>query len=157
MIPRLNLTYLPHRVKQLGVSLVELILTIVIISVALTGILSVVNQAVSHSADPLLQRQAIAIAESYLEEIILLPVTASPDVSVAGNRATFDNIADYDGLNDTGAIDQNGNAIVGLESYNIAVNVNAVIINNVNMQKIIVTVSRPATDTITLTGYRANY
>jgi MSHA pilin protein MshD len=157
LIPRLNLTYLPHRVKQLGVSLVELILTIVIISVALTGILSVVNQAVSHSADPLLQRQAIAIAESYLEEIILLPVTASPDVSVAGNRATFDNIADYDGLNDTGAIDQNGNAIVGLESYNIAVNVNAVIINNVNMQKIIVTVSRPATDTITLTGYRANY
>lgn len=143
--------------KQVGASLVELILTIVIISVALTGILSVVNQAVSHSADPMLQRQAIAIAESYLEEIMLLPVTATPDTSVAGNRSSYDNIDDYNGLNNTGAIDQNGNAIVGLGSYSIAVVTSNITLSSVAMKKITVTVSRPSTDTITLSGYRANY
>jgi MSHA pilin protein MshD len=146
-----------YQLKQLGATLVELILTIVIISVALTGILSVVNQAVSYSADPMVQRQAIAIAESYLEEIMLLPVTANPDTSVAGNRSTFDNIDDYNGLNDSGATDQNDNAIVGLENYTITAVVSDITLSGVAMKKIAITVTRPGTDTITLAGYRANY
>ena len=56
---------------QSGVTLVELILSMVIISIALTGVFSVMNLTVSHSADPVVNHQAIAVAEACLEEILL--------------------------------------------------------------------------------------
>ncbi|NOQ93959.1 MAG: prepilin-type N-terminal cleavage/methylation domain-containing protein [Methylophaga sp.] len=143
--------------KVRGATLIELIITIIVIGIALSGILNVVILTTSHSADPMVQRQAIAIAESYLEEIVLLPVTASPDTSVAGDRSTFDNIADYNGLSDTGVVDQNGNAIAGLESYSIAVSIVDQSVSTINMKAITITVSRPSTQDIVLTGYRADY
>jgi len=105
----------------------------------------------------MIQHQAIAIAESYLEEITSLPVTVTPDTSVAGDRSTFDNIADYNGLNDTGAIDQNGDAIIGLENYTIVVSMADEIVSGITMKKITVTVSRLGTQNIVLSGYRADY
>ena len=63
-----------HR-SQRGVSLVELIMFIVIISVALAGILLVMNKVTGHSADTLVRKQALAIAESLLEEVELMPFT----------------------------------------------------------------------------------
>lgn len=140
-----------------GSTLIELIITIVIISIALTGILSVVNLTTSHSADPMVQQQAIAIADSYLEEIMLLPITANPDVSVAGDRSTFDNIDDYNGLNDVGVKDQNGNTIANLQNYSVNVAISNETISTVDMKKITITVSRTGTQKIVLTGYRAVY
>jgi MSHA pilin protein MshD len=65
---------------QRGSSLVELIMFIVIVSVALTGILAVMNQVTGHSADTLVRKQALAIAESLLEEVELMPFTwCDPD------------------------------------------------------------------------------
>jgi MSHA pilin protein MshD len=65
---------------QRGISLVELIMFIVIISVALTGILLVMNIVTRSSADPLIHKQALAIAESLLEEVELMPFTyCEPD------------------------------------------------------------------------------
>ena len=61
--------------QQRGVSLVELIMFIVIISVALAGILGVMNKVTGHSADTLVRKQSLAIAESLLEEIELMPYT----------------------------------------------------------------------------------
>lgn len=156
MIVRHNMSHTPYN-KVRGATLIELIITIIVIGIALSGILNVVILTTSHSADPMVQRQAIAIAESYLEEIVLLPVTASPDTSVAGDRSTFDNIADYNGLSDTGVVDQNGNAIAGLESYSIAVSIVDQSVSTINMKAITITVSRPSTQDIVLTGYRADY
>jgi len=143
--------------RNQGATLVELIISIVIISIALIGILSVVNLSAQYSADPVARQQAIAIAESYLEEILLLPVTDPNGINAAGNRAIFDNIADYNGLNDAVATDQNGNAIAGLGNYAITVVVNNnIAIAGVNMEEVVVTVTRGIT-VIVLTGYRANY
>lgn len=65
---------------QRGISLIELIMFIVIISVALTGILLVMNIVTRNSADPLVHKQALAIAESLLEEVELMPFTyCEPD------------------------------------------------------------------------------
>jgi len=128
-----------------------------IISIALTGILTIVNQSVRHSADPLVQRQAIAIAESYLSEIMLLPVNDPDGVNTGETRSTFDNIGDYDGLVDVGVIDQNNNAIAGLENYTVTVNISNVVLSGETMDEITVTVNRPGTDSISLSGYRANY
>jgi MSHA pilin protein MshD len=141
---------------QSGTTLIELIITIVIISVALTGIMGVVNITAKHSADPIVQQQAVAIAESYLEEILLLPVT-DPDGSNAGeSRSTFDNINDYNGLSDTGARDQSGNAITNLSNYNVSVATNNASVSGVTMTAVTVTVTRTNT-TLSLTGYRASY
>lgn len=57
------------RPRQAGISLIELVIFIVIVSVAVAGVLSVFNIAVKSSADPMIRKQAIAIAESLLTEI----------------------------------------------------------------------------------------
>lgn len=147
----------PHKLEQYGATLVELIITIMIISVALTGILTIVNQSVRDSANPVVQRQAIAIAESYIEEISLLPVT-DPDGTNSGEaRASFDNIDDYNGLIDTGAKNQTGQAVVGLENYTVAITIADTTLSSVTMKAITASVTRPGIDTIHLTAYRANY
>jgi len=143
-----------------GFTLVELIVAMVVISVALVGVMSVINYTTLHSADPVLRQQAIAIAEAYMEEISLKNYS-DPDTDGEGSRALFDDIDDYNGLADSGAYDQNGNAISGLSSY--AVSVSVVPQNygpsgaTVAGLKIDVTVTDPAGERLTLTGYRASY
>lgn len=69
-----------YRTRQGGVSLIELIMFIIIVSTGLVGILSVMNFTTSRSADPMVRKQAIAIAESMLEEIALQAFTfCDPD------------------------------------------------------------------------------
>jgi MSHA pilin protein MshD len=69
-----------YRYSQSGISLIELIMFMVIVGVGLAGILSVMNVTTKASADPMLRKQAAAIAESMLEEIALQPFTyCDPD------------------------------------------------------------------------------
>lgn len=77
---------------QRGISLIELIMYIVIVSVALTGILLVMSIVTRSSADPLVHKQALAIAESLLEEVELMPFTfCDPDDPNAGTALTAAN------------------------------------------------------------------
>jgi MSHA pilin protein MshD len=46
------------------------VIAIMIVSVSVTGILMLFNQSVRHSADPLVRKQATAIAESMLNEVL---------------------------------------------------------------------------------------
>ena len=55
--------------RQRGMSLIELIIFMVIVGVAMAGIISSINYNVQHSADPVVKKQALAIAESMLEEV----------------------------------------------------------------------------------------
>ncbi len=57
------------RRRMAGISMVELIIFIVVVSIGVVGILPVLNVAVKGSPDPMLRKQAIAIAESLLTEI----------------------------------------------------------------------------------------
>jgi MSHA pilin protein MshD len=87
------------RHKQRGASLIELIMFIVIVGVALAGIVLVMNATTRGSADPLVHKQALAIAESLLEEAELMPFTfCDPDdanaasaVAAAGGCAVATN------------------------------------------------------------------
>jgi MSHA pilin protein MshD len=141
--------------KQHGVTLVELILTMVIISVALVGILSVINLTVSHSADPLVNQQAIAIAESYLEEILLQNYSGNTST----NRADFDDVDDYNNLLDNGAHDQQGTAITNLNQFTVSVSVAAptVLVGGVNAKQITVSISGLGVSNLSLVGYKADY
>ncbi len=67
-------------VRGRGFTLVELVVFITIISVGIAGILGVMNYTTRASANPLAQKQALAIAEAYLEEILAMPFTyCDPD------------------------------------------------------------------------------
>jgi MSHA pilin protein MshD len=77
------------RHNQRGISLVELIMFIVIVSVALAGILLVMNTVTRGSADPLIHKQSLAIAESLLEEVELMPFTyCDPDDPTAATATS---------------------------------------------------------------------
>jgi MSHA pilin protein MshD len=135
------------------------------------------NLSIRYSADPVIQQQAIAIAESYLEEILLLPVTDPDGINIGETRATFDNISDYDGLINNGVIDQNGNTIAAvtnsldilgnsltqvtgslqnLANYVVTIDVVDDVISGVSFKKVTVNVSR-ANVTVSLSGYRTMY
>ncbi|MFA6120272.1 MAG: prepilin-type N-terminal cleavage/methylation domain-containing protein [Sideroxydans sp.] len=159
---------------QRGISLIELIIFIVIISVALTGILLVMNQTTAHSADPLIHKQAIAVAESLLEEIELQDYTDANDgvttvcpvasaVSVA-NRATDYHIIDcYKAFNMPSppgiyALNDGVTPIAGLAGYaaNVAI-VNEVLNGVASAVRITVTVTDPQGTQIAIDGYRTAY
>src|ERR1035437_6169769 len=71
---------------QRGFTLIELIIFIVVVSVGLAGILSVMNTVVKSSADPMVRKQTLAIAESLLEEILLKDY-ADPNGGANGRTA----------------------------------------------------------------------
>src|SRR5437763_6921524 len=69
-----------ERRRARGVTLVELIVFIVIVSVAVMGVLTALDLSNRSSADPMIQKQALAIAEALLEEVQLQPFTyCDPD------------------------------------------------------------------------------
>lgn len=68
------------RADQRGVSLVELVIFIVVVGVAVVGVLAAMRLSTAASADPMIQKQALAIAEALLEEVQLQPFTyCDPD------------------------------------------------------------------------------
>ena len=68
------------RRRAAGLSLVELIVFIVVVGVAVAGVLAALNLSTRASADPMIQTQALAIAEAVLEEAQLMPFTyCDPD------------------------------------------------------------------------------
>lgn len=155
--------------RQRGISLIELIIFIVILSVALTGILLVMNQVTAHSADPLVRKQALAVAESLMEEIALQDfidgndgvTTACPPASMvtAANRTDYHIVSCYNGFSMAGITDLNNNP-TGLANYNANVVVAAEALGGIaagSAVRITVTVTDPQGDTIALDGYRTKY
>jgi MSHA pilin protein MshD len=147
------------RPGQRGFTLIELIIFIVVISAGLAGILSVMNTVVKSSADPMVRKQTIAIAESLLEEI-LLKEYANPAGGDTGTvRALFDDVDQYAGYNTTtGITDPLGVAVASLSNYNIApsVAVGTTTIGALTVKKVTVSVTGPQ-GVIRLSGYRGNY
>ena len=175
---------IPSRARQAGFTLVELVVFIVIVSTALAGVLSVFLNATQASADPMLRRQALAIAESLLEEVQLMPFTfCDPDdanletaASSAGCASLaqglgpnagetrfatpqFDNVGDYAGYSMNGIVDITNIAVAGLGGYSASVAVTASALGSITAAsgdalRITVTVSGPNSTSVTLDGVR---
>ena len=155
--------------RDRGFSLVEAIVFIVIVATALAGVLGVMSTTTQRSADPLVRKQAIAVAESMLEEVSLhdFAVTSAPVAPIQANRQSFDDIGDYNGFTTSGIFPVDSmTAITDLTSYNVAVTVaNANLgpatsqisaaLNNARL--ITVTVTGPDGVNVVLVGYRTAY
>lgn len=154
--------------QQQGVSLIELLMFMVIVSVAVAGVLQVMNRVASSSADPMLRKQAIAVAESVLEEIELKVFTEPAPGGFTGplnmaNRANFDSVADYNGLS-TGVAGitsaSTGAVIPGLGAYNFTVAVVPTALGAIpaaNSVLITVTVTDPRGQAVQISSYRTSY
>lgn len=157
---------------QRGLTLIELIVFIIIISVGIAGILSVMNIVVRSSADPVVNKQAAAMAEAVLEEVMTKDYATNTgyDTTVAANctapdRALCDDIGDYacfDGSTAAKTIDGSetlGSAsIASLAGYTATVVVDAeAAVSGANMRRITVTIANPTGEPFTLSGFRASY
>ncbi|MBB2486423.1 type II secretion system protein [Mitsuaria sp. WAJ17] len=167
---------------QAGLTLVELLVFIMVLGLALAGVLQVFAMATRASANPQAQRQALAIAESLLQEVQLQPFTfCDPDdaaattaASAAGCATTaealgpeagetrytapqFDNVNDYHGFSMSGIVDITNSPVAGLSGYSASVQIAPAALMTVpagDALRITVQVSGPGNTSVTLQGYR---
>jgi len=142
-----------RRAAQHGLSLVELLAFIVVVGVAVGGVLSVYSLASRSSADPMLRKQALAVAESLLEEVLAMPYTycdpddAQADIATSSaigptgcattpegmgpdgtedrysNLEPYDNVNDYHGFSMTGINGPDNAPASGLGGYTAQIEV----------------------------------
>lgn len=168
--------------QQRGLTLIELIIFIVIVGAALAGVLTVLNVTARSSADPVLRKQALAIAEAVLEEVMLQPFTwcdpNDPNAATAtgyGSCTVVQNTAAGKAGESRGSstvpldnvLDYNGEAIStniaggGSTLYVANVTVAAADLNTIAAASdaaLLITVSVTAgSETIQLQGYRTRY
>lgn len=135
---------------QGGFTLVELVTSIVIFSVATIGLMLAVSASLGRSADPMIEIQATAIAKAYLEEATranFCDPSYNPDNNTAttcqadctgracasgcggsafgaeSGRASYDDVCDYGGLTDVGPRNRAGSTLPALSSYTVSVQV----------------------------------
>jgi MSHA pilin protein MshD len=157
--------------KQRGVSLIELIMFIVIVGAAMVGILSVMNITTAHSADPLIHKQAIAIAESLLEEIELQDfidlntgLTTCPTALTADRSTDNHTVSCYNNFSTTTGFTNNSLGLSGtytanvlIDSTNSPLGTGANTILAGSAVRVTVTVTDPQGNQIAIDGYRTKY
>jgi MSHA pilin protein MshD len=147
--------------RHRGVTLVELVVAITIVAIAVTTILGAFAAVATRSADAMMQQQAIAIAESYLSEILQRWVVDPNGTPPNTGRASWDLVDQYNGLVDAGARDQFGNPIASLSSYTVSVSTSqSSALGSVPAaaaRRVDITVSYPPSASVILSGYRTSY
>ena len=150
--------------RQSAFTLVEIIVTIVVVSIASVALMSFAN-VVRSSADPVIQQQATTIAEAYLEEILGRSFD-DPQGGETGNdegeagRSDYDDVKDYRSLAAGPAADQFGNPVAALAAYTVTVNISNTALDSIaaaDALRIDVSVSHPAISNILLSGFRTRY
>jgi MSHA pilin protein MshD len=155
--------------RMSGFTLIEMIIAIVIIGVGLAGVLTAFTTTIRSSADPLIHKQMLAVAEEMMEEILLKPfaVTGVAPVNAAtacgaaaAIRTAFDDVSDYNNYQTTSICDIEGNAVAGLGTYSIRVTIDAAAsldtLSGGAVKKVTVVVTHGG-ETISLVGWRTDY
>lgn len=149
--------------RNRGFTLVEAVVLIVVVATAAVGVLMVFQNTVRASADPQVNKQALAIAEALLDEILLAPYDIGPGT---GTRANFDDVRDYDGYTTAGGMrDIQNNPVPGLGAYNVNVTVVPAALNATtgglpavtDVLLVTVRVTGPLGFSVSLEGYRVKY
>jgi MSHA pilin protein MshD len=147
-----------ERGRQSGLSLIELVIFIVVVSVALVGILTVMDITTKSSADPQVRKQAIAIAESLLEEVMLKEHTNPSGGYTGTDRSQFDDVDDYNGYAATPAVDVNGAVLPTTGTFSESVSVTATPWGGLSDDPKLITVTvNGGGETISVSAYRAKF
>ena len=149
------------RHRHRGVTLIEMVVAITIVAVAATTILGAIGAIATSSADAMMQQQAIAIAQAYLDEILQRWVVDPNGTPPNTGRGSWDLVDEYNGLVDVGAHDQFGNPIASLAAYTVGVTTSQSSaltgVPAAAARRVDITVSYSPNHSVTLSGYRTNY
>lgn len=158
-----------------GVTLIELIITIVILGITLASIMSILSSGFSRSADPLWQSKAVELMQAYMDEIIAMrfdgttplgggaiagPCTISSDGQA---RTAFDDVDDYNGLDEQPPMLISGVTLNQYYSdYRVQINVACAgtevgLPSNDFAKRITITVTGPSSDQLQLAAYKGNF
>lgn len=144
--------------RERGATLIELVVSIVIIAIAAGAVLGVLSRSAGRSADAMVLAQAVSIAEAYLEEIALKSFADPDGTDGEASRPDFDDVDDYHGLVDAGARDQFGTALAPLAAYTVTVTVAASTaltgVPAADAERIDVRVAHPGGAVVRLSGYK---
>lgn len=150
--------------KEQGFLMVELIIAIVIISITVISVLQLFSINTKYSADPMIRKQLIIIAEGLMEEVsskdFNKPTDGFAGPYTLANRAFFDTVTDYNGLSINPIQTLDGATPVELNKYNAQISVtNSAIgtIPNTDAYEIQIVVNGPDGQSFNLTGKRINY
>lgn len=138
-------------IVQRGVSLLEMIVFIVVVSIALGALLSVYTQSARSNVDPIIRLRLLEAAQSRLDEVIALRYDeATPTGGVphcnpctgGSNPVRLSNVSDYNGFPDS-----------PYPNYSRLVSVTT----DGNRKLITVTVTSPDGQSLALSAYRYNF
>jgi MSHA pilin protein MshD len=140
-----------------GFTLIEMVIAILVLGIGLAGVLLAFQTTVRRSADPLVQRQMLALTEGLLDEVLSRPFAPLAGGSSSGcARDAFNDIDDYNGYAPAQVCDVAGNAIASLAGYRVSVSVTATNLAGVSAKRIQVTATR-GSDTLSLLGWRTDF
>ncbi len=173
--------------RQGGFSLVELVVTIVIMAILLTGLAVLFFDQVRHSPQPVITTRAAELGQAYLDEILTKrydehsgqggmprcnsndpgsqPCSATLGPEAGESRANYDDVDDYNGLDESPPRDALGNVRSGYANYRVQVSVvyagtgtNGLGLANAQDAKLVtVRVTTPQGEKIDFSAYRVNY
>ena len=159
--------------KEYGVTLVELVITIVIISIGVSGVVGAFALISGRSSDPLFQTRAVALSQLYMDEIMgqryseATPVGGVPkangcDISTEeSGRSEYDDVDDYNAINQRVPRDAEGAVLSGYEGFSVSVTVecagSAVGLPSDDAKRVELTIAAPAEQTFVFSAYRANF
>lgn len=162
------------RAAQGGATLVELVITIVIISVAIAGVVGAFSLIAGRSADPLNQTRAVQLAQLYMDEIIsrkydnATPQGGVPRYSGSCNigpegsetRSSFNDVDDYQGTSDSPPRSAEA-TLTGYPGFTVDVSVSCaggeVGLPSSQAKRIDLTVTAPGSQVFVFSAYRANF
>ena len=163
---------------QRGATLVELVMTIVIISIAIAGVVGAFALIAGRSADPLNQTRAVALAQLYMDEVLSRRYAGgspngggsvdaaaancgSPGPEGGETRATFDDVDDYHNLQDTPPENGEELQLAGYNSFEVSITVDCaggdVGLDNHDAKKIAIVITDPSGGNYLFTAYRGNF
>lgn len=145
---------------QRGFTLVEMIIAIVVLGAGIAGVLLAFQQTARGSADPLVNRQLLAIAEGMLEEVLSRPFQSALVAAPNGcARDGLHDVDDYSGFTSQPICPINSTTpIPGLEAYRVSVTVEAAALAGiVGARRITVTAQRGSEVPLRLVSWRTHY
>lgn len=162
---------------QQGATLVELVMTIVIISIAIAGVVGAFALIAGRSADPLNQTRAVALSQLYMDEVLAksfaegapigggLVSAAKADCTNLGpdgeSRLTFNDVDDYHNLNDSPPENSEQEQLAGYNRFRASILVacagTEVGLANHEAKRIDITITDPSNNTYLFSAYRGNF
>lgn len=142
---------------QRGLTLIEIIATITVISMAGAALVGTLSYLAGSGNGAMRQVQAQSIAQAYLAEISGMSFLDPDGVNEGPNRALWDNVADYNGLDTANATDKTGN-VVGPYRVRVVTSAGGLGTLPANaVWRIDVTVDYDTNASVIATGYRTNH